>query len=86
VSASTQNQAVSALLFLYEVIIERRLAWMHNIVRAQRPARLPVVLSREEVALLLGQLRCFRPPASTWIVRPGNGVGTISTRQSFSER
>jgi integrase len=57
VSASTQNQAVSALLFLYEVIFGRRLAWMHNIVRAQRPARLPVVLSREEVALLMGQLR-----------------------------
>lgn len=57
VSASTQNQAVSAGLFLYEVIIGRKLAWMHNVVRAQRPARLPVVLSREEVAKLLGQLR-----------------------------
>ena len=56
-SASTQNQALSAILFLYEVVIGRRLAWMNEIVRAQRPARLPVVLSRFEVAQLLGRLR-----------------------------
>lgn len=57
VSASTQNQALSALLFLYEVIVGRKLPWMDGVVRAQRPSRLPVVLSREEVALLLGRLR-----------------------------
>jgi len=57
VSASTQNQALSAILFLYEVVVGKRLPWMNDIVRAQRPARLPVVLSREEVTLLLSQLR-----------------------------
>ena len=57
VSASTQNQALSAILFLYEVVVGTRLAWMHEIVRAQRPVRLPVVLSRDEVALLLSRLR-----------------------------
>ena len=57
VSASTQNQALSAILFLYGVVIGERLPWMHDIVRARRPSRLPVVLSREEVALLLSQLR-----------------------------
>jgi integron integrase len=57
VSASTQNQALSAVLFLYEVVIGRKLPWMDGIVRAQRPARLPVVLSREEVARLLERLR-----------------------------
>jgi len=56
VSASTQNQALSAILFLYEVVFGRRLAWMIDVVRAQRPVRLPVVLSREEVARLLGHL------------------------------
>ena len=56
VSASTQNQALSAVLFLYEVVLGRRLAWMETIVRAQRPARLPVVLSRDEVAALLSRL------------------------------
>jgi integrase len=57
VSASTQNQALSAVLFLYEIILGRRLAWMNQLVRAQRPARLPVVLSRDEVARLLARLR-----------------------------
>jgi integron integrase len=57
VSASTQNQALSAVLFLYEVIIGRRLTWMENIVRAQRPARLPVVLSRAEVSSVLSNMR-----------------------------
>jgi integron integrase len=56
VSASTQNQALSAVLFLFEVVLGQRLGWMNNIVRAQRPVRLPVVLSRDEVASLLSQL------------------------------
>jgi len=56
-SASTQNQALSALLFLYEVVVGERLPWMNDIVRAQRPARLPVVLSRDEVSSLLSHLR-----------------------------
>lgn len=57
VSASTQNQALSAILFLYGVVIGERLPWMNDIVRAQRPVRLPVVLSRKEVTSLLSQLR-----------------------------
>ena len=57
VSASTQNQALSAILFLYGVVLGQQLAWMNEIVRAQRPARLPVVLSRDEVSSLLSRLR-----------------------------
>ena len=57
VSASTQNQALSAVLFLYEVILGQRVPWMNTIVRAQRPVRLPVVLSRAEVSALLSRLR-----------------------------
>ena len=57
VSASTQNQALSAVLFLFEVVLGTRLAWMSAIVRAQRPLRLPVVLSRDEVSSLLSRLR-----------------------------
>jgi integron integrase len=53
VSASTQNQALAALLFLYENVIERRLGWLENVVRAKRPERLPVVLTRAEVAAVL---------------------------------
>ncbi len=50
VAASTQNQALSAILFLYRHVLDRQLEWMDGIVRAKRPLRLPVVLSREEVA------------------------------------
>jgi site-specific recombinase XerD len=57
VSASTQNQALSAILFLYAVVLGQRLGWMNDIVRAQRPARLPVVMSRDEVSSLLSRLR-----------------------------
>ncbi|MGV8961449.1 MAG: integron integrase [Stenotrophomonas sp.] len=53
VSASTQNQALSALLFLYRQVLDIDLPWMEEVVRAKRPRRLPVVLSPEEVACLL---------------------------------
>src|SRR5258705_59095 len=44
VSASTQNQALAALLFLYGEVLGMRLPWMQGIVRAKRPVRVPVVL------------------------------------------
>lgn len=56
VSASTQAQALSALVFLYRNVIDDPLPWIDDIVRAQRPKRLPVVLSREEVANVLSSL------------------------------
>src|SRR6266404_3973163 len=49
VAASTQNQALSALLFLYKEVLKQELGWLKNIERAKKPARLPVVLTREEV-------------------------------------
>jgi integron integrase len=52
VSASTQNQALSALLFLYQMVLERPLGDLRETVRARRGTRLPVVLSREEVQRL----------------------------------
>ncbi len=53
VSASTQNQAKSALLFLYKEVIGEELPWLDNIETAKRPARLPVVLTVEEVTAIL---------------------------------
>jgi integron integrase len=52
VAAGTQNQALSALLFLYREVLGLDLPWMASIVRAKRPRRVPVVLSREEVTRL----------------------------------
>lgn len=56
VAASTQNQALSALLFLYREVLDVELPWMENIQRAKRPKRLPTVLSREEVHRLLNSI------------------------------
>ncbi|HBD20867.1 MAG TPA: integron integrase [Arenimonas sp.] len=53
VAASTQNQALSALLFLYREVLELKLPWMDDVVRAKRPRRLPSVLSADEVRALL---------------------------------
>ena len=56
VSASTQSQALAALLFLYREVLGRDLPWMNDVARAKTPARLPVVLSRDEVRAVLGQI------------------------------
>jgi integron integrase len=56
VSASTQNQALAAILFLYRFVLERKLDWLEDIVRAKRPVRLPVVLTRREVEALLAHM------------------------------
>jgi integron integrase len=56
VAAATQNQALSALLFLYKQVLELDLPWLGGLVRAQRPVRMPVVLSEAEVRRLLAPL------------------------------
>lgn len=53
VSASTLNQALSALLFLYKEILSIDLPWLNEIVRAKQPQRLPTVLTRTEVQAIL---------------------------------
>ena len=53
VSPSTQNQALSALLFLYRHVLGVQLPWMEDVVRAKRSKRLPVVLAQAEVQRLL---------------------------------
>jgi len=63
VSASTQNQALAALLFLYRDVFGRDPGWLDGIVRAKRPQRLPVVLARTEVSALLSVL-----DGVTWIM------------------
>jgi integron integrase len=57
VSASTQNQALSALLFLYREVLGVEMDWVEDIAPAKRPLRLPAVLSRDEVRALLGRMR-----------------------------
>lgn len=63
VAPNTQNQALAAILFLYRSVMELELPWLHNIVRAQRKPRLPVVLSRGEIQRVLAEL-----DGSMWLI------------------
>jgi integron integrase len=56
VAASTQNQALSAILFLYRQVLGQNLPWLADLVRADRPAHLPTVLSRDEVRRVLAAM------------------------------
>jgi integron integrase len=56
VSASTQNQALSALLFLYREVLKEDFGWLNDVVRANRPGRIPVVLTHNEAVSVLSLL------------------------------
>ena len=56
VAASTQNQALSALLVPYREVLGVELPWLDKVVRAKRPQHLPVVLTRNEVRAVLQRL------------------------------
>jgi site-specific recombinase XerD len=63
VAPATQNQALSAILFLYREVLGRGLAWLDGVQHPTRPPRVPVVLTRAEVERLLAQLTGTR-----WLV------------------
>ncbi len=63
VAASTQNQALAAVLFLYRDALRLELPWLADVVRAKRPVHLPVVLSRSEVQAVLARLN-----GTIWLV------------------
>jgi len=71
VSASTQNQALSAILFLYKHVLDMDLPWLSDVVRAKRPERLPVVLTRQEIQRLFSLLH----GVNGLIVRLAYGTG-----------
>ena len=56
VSAATQNQALNAILFLYRDVLSKEIGYINGVVRAKRPHRLPVVLTRQEMKSILGIL------------------------------
>ena len=79
VSASTQNQALSALVFLYAEVLELPVGWLEALVRAKRPARVPVVLTKEEVRQVLE-----RVPGVSWVVAAllyGTGMRLLEALQ-----
>lgn len=60
VSASTQNQALSALLFLYREVLEKDFGWLQDVVRAKKPKKLPVVFTPDEAMRVIRQLEGTR--------------------------
>jgi integron integrase len=71
VAAATQQQALSALLFLYRHVLEIDLPWLDDLVRPKKPARLPTVLNHDEVNRLLAEVR----PEHALMVRLLYGTG-----------
>src|SRR5215475_3257209 len=63
IAASTQSQALSAILFLYQQVLKQDIGWMDEVVRAKQPHRVPVVLTQDEVAAVLRHLS-----GTTWIM------------------
>ncbi len=80
VSASTQNQALAAILFLYRNVLEIKLPWLESVVRAKPSVHLPVVLSRAEVQRLLGLLS-----GTPWLIASllyGSGMRVLECLQT----
>ncbi len=67
-----QNQALAALLFLYERVLERKLGWVDGVTRSKATERLPIVLTRSEVQRLLARLD--GPPALVCRLLYGSGL------------
>ncbi|OGA15292.1 MAG: hypothetical protein A3H32_12220 [Betaproteobacteria bacterium RIFCSPLOWO2_02_FULL_63_19] len=73
VAASTQNQALSGLLFLYKEVLVRKFAWLDGLQRASRPPRLPTVLTRAVVERrLAGLVGCSQACCTAPVARPFN--------------
>jgi integron integrase len=72
VAASTQNQALSALLFLYREVLGERVGWLDEVARAATSSRLPVVLTEEEVRAVLQRME--GPPATVALLLYGSGL------------
>ena len=81
VAASTQNQALSALLFLYQQVLKEQIGWLERVERATKPKRLPVVLTRDEVHKIFAHLR--GTPRLMAALLYGSGL-RLMARKSFA--
>ena len=85
VSASTQNQAFSALLFLYREVLNRELQLVDNVVRAKRATRIPVVFTRteeEQVLALLQGTKVAHGDSALWCRAAAHGLSAVAGQGS----
>ena len=83
VAASTQNQALNAIVFLYRHVLKQELGWLEGLERAKKPARLPVVFTRDEARAILTRLdgigwvmASLLYGSGLWLTEPAK-VGTV---------
>ena len=81
VSASTQNQALSAITFLYREVLDMPVGWLNAMVRAKRPGRVPVVLTQDEVRRVMMRLRDRGMPALVVGILYGTGMRLLEALQ-----
>ncbi len=93
VAASTQNQALSAILFLYKEVLDFELPWMDGIVRAKQSIRVPTVLTKREVEKVMDRLQgpsllvasMSMPPTVMVYNKPaGFGAGAFESPRNFA--
>jgi hypothetical protein len=100
VAASTQNQALISILFLYREVLNQHIGWLDRVERAKRPARLPAVLTRDEARrvnwgrferntkrmsnAVSAKCFCRTPSPGSFRMLRGNGAGNMSFRRRVS--
>ncbi|WP_245616790.1 phage integrase N-terminal SAM-like domain-containing protein [Comamonas granuli] len=83
VAASTQNQAKSAILYLYKQVLGMELPWLNEVIQAKRPRRLPVVLTPSEVRELLMHMEGTAGLVAQLLY--GTGLGLMSAGLAAQE-
>ena len=81
VSASTQNQALAAIVFLYRDVLDMPVGWLNTLVRAKRPGRVPVVFTRDEVRQLFARLGREGPVVLVLELLYGTGMRLLEALQ-----
>src|SRR5260221_5859489 len=81
VSASTQNQALAAIVFLYRDVLNMPVGWLNALVRAKRPGRVPVVFTGDEVRKLVAQLHGRGAPTLVVELLYGSGMRLVEALQ-----
>jgi len=85
VAASTQNQALNALLFLYKEVLKQQIGWIDQVDRVRKPKKMPVVLSRDEVKRIFAHLNGVSKLMAAWALTGTNIVARPATVRAMND-